>query len=195
MSDATVKPIDRLHLETRLFVEWLEHRGFADEKAPTRERLKALCDAAPAREYQAIWDEVFADSFAEWMAAVRKEICGEDLPSVVRVLLDEEEQEPPAARETLRTRIRKLQERIEGVAGEDEEFQSDLAEMEKSLLTYGQVLEQFGGDPRLDEVVRRGVKQALMVKERDFEWLEALLERLRSEKEAEAARTEEEPGL
>lgn len=187
MSDPTVKPIDRLHLEARLFLEWLQERQSRETPAAEiRQRLAAL--GGPGREfdYRQLWDELFQCLFDQWAAAVRQEISGNDLPSIVHAILEEPAEEPPAAKQALKQRIGSLREKIRQAGGEDEEFDSDLGEMDRSLSAYEEVLEQFGDDPRLDEILRRGMKQALAVKERDFAWFEALLERLRSEKGAGA---------
>jgi hypothetical protein len=186
MSDPTARPSGRLHLETRCFVDWLQNHGLAEGETSDQFRghLKALYDCHKGCDCQKLWNELFDDLFEQWVAAVRKEASGADLTTIVKTILGEEADEAPDARETLAKRIRRLREKIAEVAGEDEEFESDLSAMDKSLASYEQVLDEFAGDPRLDDVLRRGVKQALLVKERDFQWFEDLLERLRSERAA-----------
>ena len=194
MGDPTAKPIDHLHLETRLFVEWLRSRVAGEHDAPTgvRARLEALYDRDKGCDCEALWDGLFRGLFEQWVAEISKEVAGEGLPSIVRMILGEQEEEAPDASETLEKRIRKLREKITRVLGEDDEFKSDLTEICGSLLTYEEVLEQYRDDPRLDEILHRGVKQALMAKERDFEWLEALLERSRSAEAADATEEQRE---
>lgn len=184
MSDPTAKRSERLHPETRCFVDWLQNHGLAEGEtsAKFREHLEALYDCRKGCDCQKMWDGLFADLFEQWVASARKEISGDDLPAIVEMFLGDRVEETPDAVGTLRQRIAALRTKISEVACEDEEFESDLSAMDKSLVTYEQVLDQFGDDQRLDEVLRRGVKQALLVKERDFEWFEDLLERLRSEK-------------
>jgi hypothetical protein len=189
MSDPTGKPMDRLHLEIRCFVEWLHDRDFGKGEAlpQVRERLAELGACEPGVDRKRLWDEVIGDLFGEWANSVAAEIQDHDMPDVVRAVLGEEDHtEPLAAKERLKERIARLRAKIESVEKEDEEFESDLVQMENSLRSYEEVLDQFGDDQRLDEVLRRGVRQAVMAKERDFQWFEALLERLRSAGDADA---------
>jgi len=186
------KPDLRLHPGTHCFVQWLESQttGDRDSLADLRERLEVLYDCRRGCDCRTLWNELFRSLFDQWVASVHETVSGDDLQPIVEMILGERKGQAPEDRESLARRLGELREKIAQVLGEDEEFEPDLTELDKSLATYQQVLGQFQEDPRLDEVVRRGVEQALAAKERDFAWLEALLERLRAERAAQAAEPE-----